>query len=419
MNSAKKILVVSKFLAPGSEVGGRRFSHLTRQFEERGFEVHAVAAALPPGSGRDPSLPEVQRLHRAGPHFHLPVQRRTLVARTINRLTRNIVAPLDPDPLWMPGALHKGRSLTAKLRPDVVIGTIPPLSAGLIACKLADAAGCPLILDYRDPWSAYPWLRKMKTAYSRGIATWLEQRCVVGSAARVFSTPEIRDWFEQYFPAATRACNYVIPNGVDDRQEGIGASTKSLEREIVYAGELYGDRSILPVLLAIAALDGTAASSGPLKLAVYGEIPASELQRVRAAGVERHLERRQMVSSVELARILRSAACLLVISGDEMTYSIPYKMYDYLASRRPILALSPRESAVHRFFRQFDVGEYADPGDQEAVTAALQRVTVASRVIDGAALEVHRWSRLASEYANVIEAVCAGFGVRKVDSSAT
>lgn len=398
-----KVLVVSKYLAPGAEVGGRRFSHLSREFQKRGIDVTCIAASLPPASALDPSLPEPSSLYRVPPHFRLPRKGRGILSRVVNRLTRGVVSPLDPDPLWLPGALRLGKDVARDFRPDLVIGTIPPLSAAIVASRLADAAGCPLILDYRDPWSAYPWKHFLKSTYARRSATSLEMKCIARSAARVFNTPEIREWFEKYFPDADTAHHHVIPNGVSSgarRDEPAGVTP-----EIIYAGEVYGDRSVLPVLRALSTLHRSAAAGVPRKLVLYGELPLVELQRIQAAGLEFLLERRPPVSSAELAGILRSASCLLVISGSQMSYSIPYKMYDYLAARRPILALSPSGSALCRFCGQFNIGEYADPADQEAVTAALARATAPDRVYDGAALEVHLWSRLAAQYIGVMDSV--------------
>ncbi len=399
-----RILVISRFLAPSSAVGGKRFSYFTREFAKRGFDVHAVTAALSADDPPDMSLKAGGTVVRTPAHARLSIQGNGLAARAINRVAKAVLAPLDTDPLWIGPAVRIGRHLASQVQDGVVIGTMPPLSAGTVAACIAKSSAWPLILDYRDPWSAYPWPHKLRGIYSRGVATRLEQRYVAASAARVFNTPEMRDWFQQYFPRAPKEWNFVIPNGLDVSAADV-ADTGEEEQEIVHAGAIYGDRSLLPVVRALARTAALHPELPRIRLAVYGEVPENDMAAIRREKHDHFIEVRPRISRTDLESVLCRARALLVVSGGQMGYSIPYKIYDYLAARRPVLALAPAGTAVQRFMNEFAVGEHADPADEQAVQRALEGVLRKGATVDPRALEVHRWSSLADTYVEVIDKV--------------
>ena len=80
---------------------------------------------------------------------------------------------------------------------------------------IARKLGWPLIVDYRDPWSAHAWPRWRRSAVSQWFARRIERRYVKRSAARVLNTPAMRTSFEKFFPRADHARNFVIPNGFE------------------------------------------------------------------------------------------------------------------------------------------------------------------------------------------------------------
>jgi hypothetical protein len=399
-----RILVISRFLAPSSAVGGKRFSYLMREFEARGMDVRAVTTALDSQDTPDMTLPASGGVFRTLPHTRLLVGGAGFTARALNRLAKTLLAPLDTDPLWIGPATRLGRQLAAEAPRGVIIGTIPPLSAGTVAARIARSSGWPLILDYRDPWTAYPWDLHLRGWYSRALATRLEGRYIAASAARAFNTPEMRDWFQRYFPGAAAEWNFVIPNGLDVT-ETASSRVSATDPEIVHAGAIYGDRSLVPVLRALATSMAAHPRVQPLRVVVYGKVRDTDIARIRQEGLERLLVVRPRISHVELQAVLKRARALLIVSGRQMGYSIPYKTYDYLAARRPILALAPAGSAVQRFMREFAVGEHADPADEDAVQRALARVVLSEAAADTRALEAHRWSHLADEYVHVIDRV--------------
>lgn len=400
------ILIVSYYFAPSPQVGAKRFSFLAREFERQGYDVHVIAAKSVDAD--DPSLPVVSQVHRVRAlRFFI---RRGLWARAAHNLARKLLAPVGLEFFWTGPAVRAARRLGLQERRGVVIGTVPPFSAAIAARRIARKLDWPLILDYRDPWTAYPHVIRSRggwkrSGWSRALASRLEHSCVARSAARVFNTPEMKAWFEEFFFKADRKNNFVVPNGVELPKEDVRSNATSM-REIVHAGALYGDRAFLPILRALAALSREDSNFCDVRLIQYGELMQGERRAIEAEKLQHLVVERSRIARESLWPVLRAARLLLVVSGREMNYSIPYKVYDYLAARRPILALSPTGSAVQRMFAEYRIGSHVDPKDPIALRAALRSLLdVQAYDMDEHALQRHVWSRLATDYEKIIELV--------------
>ena len=222
------------------------------------------------------------------------------------------------------------------------------------------------------------------------------------SAARIFITDEMRQSFEAHFPECRHDRNWVIPNGTDLIPTPEPPVRQG--RDIVHAGSLYGDRSLVSLLSALNVLIGRNPILAGTRVLVYGDVSATERQAVTAAGLGHLLEVRGRIS-----RRLREARALLVISGDQMAYSIPYKLYDYLAACKPILAVANKHSAVARFMREHPVGRCVDPADVTELGRALEQLLLGSErpVVDDQTISAYLWSALAEQYVQVLRILAA------------
>src|SRR4030095_13239754 len=108
--------------------------------------------------------------------------------------------------------------------------------------KIAQRLRWPLIVDYRDPWSAHEWPAWRRSALAQWIARRLESGVVRRSAARVLNTPAMRASFETFFPRADRARNFVIPNGFESVVDAPPPPATG-PIHIVHAGEIFTGRS--------------------------------------------------------------------------------------------------------------------------------------------------------------------------------
>ncbi|HEY6125005.1 MAG TPA: glycosyltransferase, partial [Steroidobacteraceae bacterium] len=205
------------------------------------------------------------------------------------------------------------------------------------------------------------------------------------------------------FPQAPSATNFVIPNGFD-AVAAAGAPPADGALKIVHAGEIYGSRSLVPLLRAVQDLS-VRRPERAIHVTTYGALPPAEWQRIRDAGLELFIDVQPRIPFAALFAELQRAHVLLAVVSDHMTYSTPYKIYDYMAAGRPILGLAPHDAALHELLADSGAGQCVDPTDIDGIGQALEKILFGDGAITRARIDRFRWSNLARDYVNAIDAV--------------
>jgi len=405
MSQPRTVIIVSYWFAPSPAVGGKRFSFLAREFARLGYDVHVITHESREWTQwkSDVSLPLSGQVHRCAETLKLPLAGKSLLHRAINGVLGRLVAPVGWQYFWANPATRKALEVARKLPPGVVIATSPAAAALLAGDRIARRLGWPLILDYRDPWSAHSWPSWRRGAFAQWCSRRMEARLVKRSAARVLNTPAMRASFEKYFPGGEITRNFVIPNGFESSAEA-PPPPDSGPICLVHAGEIYTGRSLVPVLSAAARLLARHPDR-PVRVITYGDLPAPELARIREQQLESHLEVRPRISFSELFVELQRAHLLLAVVGEHMPYSTPYKVFDYMAAGRPILAIAPRGAALVDLMTESGAGVCIERDDVEGIEKALEKFLHGDFVSSRARVERYRWSNLALQYRTVIEDV--------------
>jgi glycosyltransferase involved in cell wall biosynthesis len=407
MNDRPTLLIVSYHCAPSPAVGAKRFAFLAREFVALGYEVHIIANELDtsPLGPADASLPQAGAVHRVAASPRMPIAGHGILARGINSLLRRVFAPVGLEYFWARAATRRALALARDLPPGIVIATSPPHTAMLAGARIARRLGWPLVLDYRDPWSAWHWPAWRRSAFAQWLARRIEARIVRASAARVLNTPEMRAWFERFFPWAPTPRNFVVPNGFDRVALEI-TPPSSGALDIIHAGEVYTGRTLVPVLRAAQQLR-LRYPDRAIRVTTYGDLPAAEVQRIRAAGLEEFVRVLPRIPFTGLFARLQSAHVLLAVVSDAMLYSTPYKVYDYMAAGRPILALAPRGAGLVELLAESGAGVGVEPEDAAGIEGALERLLFAPNAGAASRTERYHWSNLAINYRAVLDTVMA------------
>ncbi len=129
------------------------------------------------------------------------------------------------------------------------------------------------------------------------------------------------------------------------------------------------------------------------------------MARIRAGNLERFVEVRPRIPFGELFAELQRAHLLLAVLGEHMLYSTPYKVYDYMAAGRPILAIAPRGAALFELMAESGAGMCVEPENIAGIEQALEKFMIGNVGPMRAQVDNYRWSRLALQYCKVIETV--------------
>lgn len=405
MSHARTIIIVSYWFAPSPAVGAKRFSFLAREFARLGYDVHVITHESCEWTQwkSDGSLPLAGQVHRCAETLKLPLVGKSPLHRAINAVLGRLLAPVGWEYFWADAATRKALEVARKLPAGVVIATSPAAAALLAGDRIARRLGWPLILDYRDPWSAHPWPRWRRGTLAQWFSRRLEQRLVKRSAARVLNTPAMRASFEKFIPGSEITRNFVIPNGFETSANA-PPPPDSGPICIMHAGEIYTGRSLVPVLSAVARLRARY-TARPIRVITYGDLPVAELARIREQQLDSYIEVRPRISFGALFAELQRAHLLLAVVSEHMPYSTPYKVYDYMGAGRPILALAPRGAALFDLLQESGAGVCVDPDDAVLIEQALERFMHGDFAPARARVDRYRWSNLALQYRTVIETV--------------
>lgn len=281
--------------------------------------------------------------------------------------------------------------------PDLIYATAPAFSVLLAGRAAHGRLGVPWIAELRDPWVGSPG-REARTSSSiiGRLDTWLESSCLRTAAGIVMVTPlAAAEYSRRYSPFGVPVLSAL--NGIDEVQDGrTPASRESIH--IVYAGSVYPPRNPAPLVAAL----GDALRDGHLRLPVRftfvgssGWAGARGLEEaVSALPNEVMVERIPWVPQAD-ARALVNGADLLLLPAQEWVLQVPNKLYDYLGSRVPVLAIAEPGSDTDTMLRQAGGHFVARPDDpatrlRQIAAAALEAAASGQAVGDSARLR--EWS---------------------------
>ncbi len=420
--SSRRILFVAYFYPPCRDTGALRPASMVRHLRRIGHEVTVLSTAAY-GRLDDDAGPQTD-----GPSGDVARAADLQLTRARMRGHDRVDALFDsdsysgkPHPLsrvvvpealalaWAPFARRLATRLQGERGFDCVITTSPPESAHTVG-RAVQQLGVPWIADIRDAWTFEPLRPQFPTETQRRLDRRMERRLLSAADAVVcVSRPAADD-------LRTRgiADPFVIPNGWDPvhdaRAEPAGTPAGLLDPErisLVYTGRFgsYG-RDPEPLVKALAALareDPTAASR--LELVIAGPLTDAELElmatdvspaRIVLAG---SLPREQALS------LQRDADALLLIAQAARSQLPNYKLFEYLAAGRPILALAAGTEAG-RIVSEVGAGEPVRADDPEAIAEALRRLSAGELTPPPPdAADDYTYPRLAERMAEAIESV--------------
>jgi glycosyltransferase involved in cell wall biosynthesis len=295
-----------------------------------------------------------------------------------SRLARRWRVP-DKDFWIVPMADRVRASLDAP--PDVIYSRSTPFSSALLGRALADALRRPWVMHLSDPWADNPY-RARDSARDVAEQT-LEAECFASASAITVTTGSLAAFYARKYPLCAGKLA-VSPNvlpaptgSAAGRRDEVGAPLR-----IVYAGALYHRRRPTPLLDAMRLLKARGdVASGSIEILIAGNVTPDIEAELRATGWPEirllgHLDQTATRSVLDDAHVLVS----LEADGEhELLKSFfPSKLLDYLAARRPILAIAPRESEASRLCAE-GYGWSHEPADVEGIATRLRELSALHR----------------------------------------
>lgn len=237
-----------------------------------------------------------------------------------------------------------------------IITTGPPHSLHLIGLQLKQQIGVKWLADFRDPWTTIGYQKALKlTKSSQKKHLHLEEK-VLNLADQIIVTSEAT---KKEFQFKTKKPIEVITNGYDTHN--VQKPTKDQKFTIAHIGSLLSKRNpthlwnILKELI-----NENKAFKEAFQLNLIGVVSDEVLKSIYENDLNKVVNLMGYVDHKEAIKLQMQSRVLLLIEIDseDTKAIIPGKLFEYMASESPILAIGPKGSDIEQIIKSTNTGCY-------------------------------------------------------------
>jgi glycosyltransferase involved in cell wall biosynthesis len=393
------ILLISHAFPPDAQVGSLRVAAFCRYLPE--FGVHPVVltiedrfrqwvdSSLVPIAGLRIERTEVNETlvdryrswnrFRRSPDSAGRAQESSLGAEDSNNyLRRQMVSMLElygPHSNWYQPAIRAAKLL---IKQESIVGLFssgPPEVSHRIARSLKEEHHLPWLADFRDPW-ANTSCSTDGPQWSRYVAKWLESKCIREADRVICNTEWMRREFIRSYSGLPQQKFVTLCNGFVDSWPPPARKIPGRRRICLHLGSVYGLRRIDTFCLAVDRLvRGQQLDPATFRIVLFGSIDSSLEAAARAAAPQLFrqgcIEFRAQSDRQEAQQALWEADLLLIFQGSYYL-QIPAKLFEYLATGRPIFAVAKR-GALTDMLEETGSGIWADSDKPDEIATAFLR----------------------------------------------
>jgi glycosyltransferase involved in cell wall biosynthesis len=433
LSGSSRVLIVAYYVPPAGGPAVQRILQFVEFLGEEGWTPEILTVRNGAYPNRDPALldrlPAANQVHRTpalDPYTiyqaltgkgeeDLPtgsMEEGSSWTEALAKWVRANVFIPDARVGWWPFAVCRGLRLLRSGRYDAVITSGAPHSVHLTGHTLHNWTGVPWVADLHDPWTDISYYDDLPhTVWARRLDAALE-RAVLSSASAVTTvSPSWTDLF------AEKADNtyHVVENGFNDDDFERGEEDPPNETFVLaHVGKLYKSRNPTALWRALARLREEDRIPA-LTVRLIGTVDPAVEQSIRTHDLDAIVERVAFVPHEDALRAMaRSTLLLLVIeSFAQAEGMITSKLYEYLASGRPVLGVGPPDGDASTLLRTHEAGTMVgwDAVDRAANVVATHYEAWAQGAprsgADRTALTTHTRRHQARRMARVLDA-CVG-----------
>ena len=396
-SGVKSVLVVTYYFPPSGGSGVQRVLKFVKYLRDFGYEPtvltvkegaypqhdEELVSEIPPGV----AIHRTRSLDPFGVYARLTGRSRKdavmvgtvrreggFIERAASWVRANIFLP-DARVGWVPFAAREGIRLHRKQPFDVVFTSGPPHSVHLIGKKLKRRAGIPWVADFRDLWSDTNFYDELPlTAAARRRDLSLE-RSVLTQSDRV--TTVSPDWKEVLLGKSRRTENEisVVYNGFDESDFSTYSGSVKQNPDvftIAHVGSLYASRDPKALWAALKQLRQKGKLEH-LRVRLVGTVGQQVRESILYHGLEDVVEFVDYVSHSEAVHIMCEAAALLLVIEPFQNDAgmITGKLYEYVASGSPVLAIGPPGGDAANLLDETNAGRLFASEDVQAISDFL------------------------------------------------
>ncbi|WP_373494976.1 glycosyltransferase family 4 protein [Aquiflexum sp.] len=361
----KKVLIITYYWPPSAGSGVQRWLKFAKYLPEFGWEPIIFTPSNPDFDLKDESLlneinPQLEVIkfpiwEPYGIFRKLKKEKLTDTSKVLEKkkksftdqsaiwLRANVLIP-DPRIFWVRPSVDFLKDLIEQGQFNAIITTGPPHSLHLIGLGLKKKTGVPWLADFRDPWSKWEfldtlpmldWVKKKHKKLERDVLNFAD------------ITTTISPTFQKDFEILCQRKVQLLTNGYDSSDLPVDwkFSVSSQDTiEILYTGVIDAIRNPIPFIQAFKEVFQESNKKAILRF--VGNVSEAVVNHLfQDSWLRENVKLEGYVSHEKVFDYYQNAHLLLLILTDTKNAkgNIPGKLFEYLSTGRPILALGDPE----------------------------------------------------------------------------
>jgi glycosyltransferase involved in cell wall biosynthesis len=431
MKVMKKILIITYYWPPSGGGGVMRWLKMSKFFPEMGWQPIIYTPQNPDSSVIDESLlneihPDVVELktpiwepynfyrkltgQNSGTKFKAGYISEASSGDWKSKLSvfirGNFLIP-DPRKFWIKPSIKYLSQLLEDNQVDAMVSTGPPHSTHLIALGLKKKFDIPWIADFRDPWTKIDFYDKLR------LIQWADKKHhnlennVLQKADHVVTVSP--SWQEDFELLGNRKIE-LITNGYDPNDFNEPVPEQNELFIISHFGAFNQDRnphSLWTALHEISTVNDE--FSKKLRIQLIGQTDESILNSIQKNNLKENLVLQPFMPHKEGLKLLAKSSLLLLPVNDAPNVKgiLPGKMYEYMALRRPIIAIGPTNADFAKIVKDSGTGNSFNFDDVDGIKKAIKsyfELFLKNKLqVEAAATEQFSRKTLAKKYITLLE----------------
>ncbi len=270
--------------------------------------------------------------------------------------------------LWDTGsAVRNGKKLIKKWNPAVIWVNADPWSGFLVAQKLSRKFEIPWVADLRDPWTIFEKKMELRPKITADAIRRYEKSFFHTASKVVLNTETACNTYKNVYPEIEDKFTF-IRNAFNDKLLKVGEANEASEPFTF--GYYGGFRKFVPstYLLKGYASFIKKAKLNPdqVQLEVRGSVYSDFWDQVFEYNLEDYVSVKKEINQDHTIAYLRTWDVLLLSAVHDFRWMVSAKFYDYLYTRKPILAVSDNDE-LNRLIDQTESGSWAKTNEESKI----------------------------------------------------
>ena len=280
----------------------------------------------------------------------------------------NLFIP-DARVYWVKPSVSYLEKYIAENNIDTIVTSGPPHSLHLIGLELQKKGNVKWFADFRDPWTTIGYHKALRlSSYAAKKHKKLEHQ-VLNAADTIIVTSKTT---KTEFQAITSKPIEVITNGYDT--ENVAPQKLDTKFTLAHIGSFLSERNPLILWESLVELLAEIPDfKNQLEIKLMGAVSQEVLDTITRFGLNDYLNNLGYVSHDEAVAHQRKSQVLLLIEIDsEDTKSIiPGKLFEYMVSGRPIIAIGPKDSDFAEIITSTNTGVFFEYDKKQQLKATI------------------------------------------------